>query len=634
MKHSFRKQKTKYSSRRPSALRQDHDSNRTFTRRAFLVGGIQASLLGVLGGRLAWLQISQGQKYRVLSDQNRINVKIKAPERGQIVDRFGVPVATNERDYRLVMVPEQAGDLMKSLETLREYIAINDETIEKTIKRAKRTSAYMPVEITNNLRWEDVARVEVNITDLPGVAVETGEKRVYPYGKALAHLVGYTASVNEKDIEKDDNPVLKLPGFKIGKTGIERKFDLLMRGEAGNAQVEVNVLGREVRELDAQASKNGQRVELTLDSKLQTFVYNRLSTEKSASAVIMDVHTGAVYALASYPTYDPNIMSNGIPQTLWDELMAVPGSPMTNKAVSGQYPPASTFKMITALAGLEAGLTNSRRRIRCKGYYEFKTDRFHCWKGWGHGNLNLEQALAQSCDVYFYELAVEVGIEKIAAMARKFGLGELSGIELIEDRSGLMPDKKWKQGKYGKFWTPGNTINASIGQGYTLTTPLQLAVMTARMVNGGYAVRPHVIMQNDIKFPALGVNPKHIAQIQQGMNAVVNSEKGTAKKSRIIEDGMQMAGKTGTAQVQRITMAQRRAGIKNEDLEWKRRHHALFCGYAPVHNPRYACSVVVEHGVGGSKAAAPIARDLLYEVQKRGAGYARKNILSSTAKKA
>ena len=453
------------------------------------------------------------------------------------------------------------------------------------------------------------------------MAIETGEKRVYPYGPSLAHVVGYTASVNEKDIEKDDSPLLKLPGFKIGKTGIERKFDSLMRGEAGNAQVEVNVLGREVRELDAQASTHGQRVELTLDSDLQNFVFERLSKEKSASAVVMDVHTGAVYALASYPTYDPNIMSNGIPQTLWDELMAVEGSPMTNKAVSGQYPPASTFKMITALAGLEAGLTTPQRRIRCKGHYEYKTDRFHCWKGWGHGNLNLQQALAQSCDVYFYELSVEVGIEKIAAMARKFGLGDLSGIELIEDRAGLMPDKAWKQGKYGKYWTPGNTINASIGQGYTLTTPLQLAVMTARMVNGGFAVRPHVMMQKGLQFPALDVNPKHIAQVQRGMNEVVNGEKGTAKGSRIADEGMEMAGKTGTAQVQRITMAQRKAGIKNEDLEWKRRHHALFCGYAPVHAPRYACSVVVEHGVGGSKAAAPIARDLLYEVQKRGKGY-------------
>ena len=301
MKHDFRKRKSSYRSKPFKGLGQNQDSGQVFTRRALLVGGIQASLLGVLGGRLAWLQIVEGQKYRVLSDQNRINIKIKAPSRGQITDRFGVPLATNERDYRLVVVPEQAGDIAQSLQTLREHIAIDDNTIAKTLKKAKRASAYMPVEISNNLQWEDVARVEVNITDLPGIQTESGERRVYPYGQALAHVVGYTASVNDKDLEKDSSPVLKLPGFKIGKTGVERRFDLLMRGETGNAQVEVNVLGREVRELQSQQSIHGQRMSLTLDAELQQFVYERLSSEVSASAVIMDVHSGAVYALASYP---------------------------------------------------------------------------------------------------------------------------------------------------------------------------------------------------------------------------------------------------------------------------------------------------------------------------------------------
>ncbi len=605
------------------SLEKDSDRAQSFSRRAFVVGACQAGFLAILGGRLAWLQIVEGNRYKTLAENNRINLKMMAPPRGQIMDRFGVPFAVNKQNFRVLIVPEQTDDLKQSLKKLQAFIKIDDAEIEKVLKMAKKSPSYAPLEVADELSWEEVATIEVNIPDLPGTSIDMGEVRQYPFSDATAHLIGYVGAPSKGDQEIDPDPLLKLPGFKVGKGGLEKTLDPYLRGKAGSSEVEVNVVGREVRELNSLQSREGSRVVLSIDAELQRFAQQRMEAERSASSVVMDVHTGEIYALASYPAYDPNYFTNGISHERWEELREDLALPLTNKAVAGQYPPGSTFKMVTALAALEAGVVNEGTHAFCPGHYDFGNTRFHCWKKGGHGSVNVVSALAESCDTYFYKLSTELGIKRIAAMARKLGLGDKFPIELNEERAGLVPDEAWKKKKYGQSWHPGETVIASIGQGYMLATPLQLAVMTARIANGKKAVKPWLsgyIGETLVEhggWDDLNINPKHLEIVMRGMSDVCNSQRGTGYGARITEPGMEMAGKSGTAQVKRITKQERAAGVKNEDLPWHFRHHALFVGYAPLTNPRYACAVVVEHGVGGSKAAAPIVRDLLLMAQQR-----------------
>ncbi len=602
-------------------LNNEEKRMKTFSRRAFVLGVAQAALISGLGLRLAWLQLAEGSKYKMLAEKNRINTKMLAPSRGKIVDRFGVPLAVNNQNFRVLLVPEQVDDIEISLKELSKIVPIPDYKIEAVIEKAKKSPSFLPIEVTDGLSWDDVSKLEVNIIDLAGVSIEEGEKRHYPFNNATGHVVGYVGSVSQADMT--DDPVLKMPGFKIGKTGIEKSFDQMLRGKAGDSQFEVNVRGREVRELNQNKSAAGERISLSIDAELQRFCQQRLSLYKSASAVIMDAHTGAIYALASYPAFDPNLFVGGISHGEYQELLHNPLYPFNNKAVTGQYPPGSTFKMITAMAALEGGFTNSSKRVKCEGRFEYGNDRFHCWKLSGHGSMNVVSALMRSCDTYFYELSVEVGIDNISKMAEKFGLGQKYNFDLPEERAGLMPTKAWKEKKYGKFWRPGETIVSSIGQGFLLATPLQLGVMTSRLVNGGYAVKPWLAGYEGSKklfpdtWPKMDVKDSNLSLMKRGMVDAVNNEDGTAFKARIEEPDMLMGGKTGTAQVKRINRADYAQGIMNEDLEWKFRHHALFVGYAPIANPRYVCSVVVEHGGGGSAVAAPLAKDLLIETQKR-----------------
>ena len=613
------------------SLKQDQDNVKIFTRRAFVIGGIQGALLAVMGGRLAWLQVVEGRKYKTLADNNRINMKMLAPSRGEIVDRFGVALADNMQNFRVLVVPEQAKNVEEVLGRLRDLIDLNERDIKQTLEAVKKVAKFIPVEVKDDLPWDDVATIEVNLPDLPGLSIDVGERRNYPLKDATAHLIGYVGAVGQSEISEDK--MMALPGLRIGKTGIEKKFDKELRGQAGSARIEVNVIGREVRELGRVPPNDGRRMVLSVDAGLQKSVQERLDQERSASAVVMDVHSGAVYALASSPAFDPNIFTKALPPDVWEGLLSNPGHPLTNKAIAGQYPPGSTFKMITALAGLEAGLIKRNTTHFCSGHYDYGNDRFHCWKRGGHGYMDLDNALAESCDVFFYKISTEIGIDKIAEMARRFGLGDKLGFDLIEERPGLMPDKDWKRGYFGKSWQPGETIVASIGQGYIQATPLQLAVMTSRLVNGGKQVKPWLVghdamgrAYDQVEWPDMNFDPSHLAFVKKGMDDVVNASYGTARGAQINQAGMEMGGKTGTAQVKRISMAQRASGVRNEDLPWKYRHHALFVGYAPVNNPRYVASVVVEHGVSGSTAAAPLARDILLETQRRGP--ARKPMIS------
>ncbi len=470
------------------------ENTKTFTRRAFFIGGLQLLGIGVLGGRLAWLQIVEGAKYKTLSDQNQINLRLIAPLRGPIVDRFGVPLAVNSQNYRVLIIPEQTQKLEETLKSLQAIITIDERDIKRALKDAKKAAKFIPVKVKEDLTWEEVAKVEVNTPDLPGVVIDRGDIRSYPYGASTAHIVGYVRAVDQDDLDKDkiehDSPILKLPGFKIGKAGIEKVHDLELRGRAGSAEVEVNVLGREVREMGRRDPIPGEKTVLTIDGELQRYAQELLSQHKSASAVVMDVHTGAVYAMASHPSFDPNAFVRGVTQEMWQMISDDPGKPQTNKTLAGQYPPGSTFKMITALAGLESGVINKHSRVFCPGHYSFGNARFHCWKKGGHGTVDVVTAIQRSCDTFFYKISTEIGIDRIAEMARRFGLGAILGFDIDEERAGIIPDNDWKMKKLGQKWQQGETIVCSIGQGFTTTTPLQLAVMTARMVNGGYAVKP------------------------------------------------------------------------------------------------------------------------------------------------
>jgi penicillin-binding protein 2 len=607
-------------------MNRDMERYKEFSRRALIIGAVQTTLFGVLATRLGYLQVVEQERFQTLSDKNRISLRLVSAGRGEIMDRFGVPLAINTQNFRTFLVPEQANDVEETLYRLSKLIPVTEDDKQAVLLELGKVRPFTPILVKENLTWEDMAMVEQNFPDLPGVSTEEGEIRSYPLGLATAHIIGYVGRVSEAELAaeetKEKNPVMTIPGFRIGKTGVEKKFDAELRGVAGQIQAEVNVVGREIRELSRRDPKKGHRLTLTLDADLQMQCQEMLAKERSAAAVVMDAFTGEVYALCSYPSFDPNLFSRGIPADIWEGLLADETNPLTNKAVAGQYPPGSTFKMVTALAALEAGIPPGTH-VFCPGYYMLGKDKFHCWKPAGHGSVGFEGALVQSCDCFFYEMGNRIGVDAIAKMARRLGLGAKMDFDVPGEGEGIIPDRAWKLKRYKEQWHKGETLNSAIGQGHTLTTPLQLATMTARLVNGGKAVKPVLVRTIEEKgsqipeWKHIGLNPAHLAIIMRGMDGVVNGAQGTAKGSRITEAPYSMGGKTGTAQVRRITAAMRAQGIKNETLPWRWRHHALFVGYGPVEAPRYVTAVVVEHGVGGAKAAAPIARDILLAIQKR-----------------
>jgi len=612
-------------------MHEDHGRSKTFTRRALLLGGGKLALLAGLAGRMYYLQILESDRYSMLAEDNRINLRLLPPPRGRIIDRFGVPLAVNRQNYRLVLVREQSPDVERTLLDLSSIVPLTDKDHARILRETARKRAFVPVTLRENLTWEQVSRIESNAPDLPGVSIEVGETRNYPYGSAMSQVLGYVAAVSEEELT--DDPLLELPGFRIGKNGIERKFDLDLRGAAGSSQVEVNAVGRIIRELSRKEGEPGRELVSTLDAELQNYVHQRLMGETAASAVVMDVHNGDVLALASVPSYDPNSFSVGMTVQEWQDLIGDPLKPLNNRAISGTYAPGSTFKMIVALAGLEAGIGLGYRAF-CPGFLSLGNARFHCWKEHGHGWMDMHEGIKQSCDVYFYELSRRVGIDRISDMCKRLGMGAVVGHELPGEKPGLVPTRDWKLATFGEPWQPGETVVTAIGQGFILTTPLQLAVMVARIASGkqvrprltrGFRVETEAAPEGAVaappaepEFEPLGVPEEHLQIIRRAMDAVVNHQRGTAYRRRIEEEGMEMAGKTGTSQVRRITMAERAAGVtKNEHLPWRRRDHALFVAFAPVHAPRYACAVIVEHGGGGSSTAAPIVRDILLETQLR-----------------
>ena len=607
-------------------MRRDIDRTRFFTRRALVVGGAQLGLFGALITRMYYLQVIESEKYKTLADENRINLRLLVPPRGRILDRYGELLATNQLNYRVIVIPEQTGSVPATLEALSQLLSLNETDHRRILREVARKRRFLQVTVRENLSWEDVARVAVNAQDLPGVAIDVGATRHYPDGPSLAHIVGYVAPPSEADLTGD--PLLEQPDFRVGRAGVERVYDLALRGRAGTSQVEVNAVGRPIRELDRVEGKPGLDLWLTIDQQLQIYATERIAKEESGAAVVMDVHTGEVLALASNPNFDPNEFNKGIGAQLWRSLVTNDRSPLSNKAIAGQYAPGSTFKMITALAALEGGVLTPDFRVSCPGHFELGDAKFHCWKKGGHGSLAMLDAITQSCDVYFYEVARRLGIDRIAQMARRFGLGKPVAIDLPNERGGLIPTRDWKIATTGTAWAQGETVVVGIGQGFVLATPLQLATVAARIANGGYAVVPrvtrdvvegrHATERSAPKFASIGISAPSLSLIQRGMRNVVNDPRGTAYRARIGEPEFAMAGKTGTSQVRRISEEERRVGLrKPNQVPWSERDHALFICFAPVIEPRYACAVVIEHGGGGSAVAAPIARDILREAQRR-----------------
>ena len=610
---------------RPRRAREpERDSKLTgvFTRRALLLMGGQVTVLGVLAAKLYQVQVIEGGRYATMADENRISARLIAPPRGRILDRTGEVVAGNRLNWRALLIAEETEDVSATLDAFGGLIPVPDHERARIEREVHRHRRFIPIMISEFLSWEDMARIEVNAPDLPGIIIDVGTTRQYPFSDRLAHVVGYVAPPNEDDVS--DDPMLALPGVRVGRAGMEQAQDVSLRGRAGVVQLEVNAVGRVIRELDRQEGLQGQDVTLTIDTVLQNQVLDRLG-DRSASAVIMDCRNGEVLAMASNPSFDPSLFNSGVSQAQWIAWTRNRRAPLINKAAAGVYAPGSTFKMAVALAGLASRAITPYDRVNCPGYLDLGDTRFHCWSKYGHGSLDLRNGIKHSCDVYFYEVARRTGIDRIAAMANRLGMGVDLPTDLPGTRKGLIPTREWRISR-GHAWNIGDTIVSGIGQGYIQVTPMQLATYASRIATGRSVV-PHLTRRIGGEllpeasldhWPPLGLTDKQLLTVRQGMFAVVNEQGGTAPLARIPGGLGTLAGKTGSSQVRRVSREAREHGnFKSENLPWEFRPHALFVAYAPYDNPRYALSVVVEHGNAGAKAAAPLARDIMVDALTR-----------------
>lgn len=595
-------------------MNRNGEKSRVVERRTLVVIAFNLLAFAVIVARLYFLQVKEADKYKMMSDENRISTRFLVPPRGLIFDRNGEIIAKNEQDFQALMVAEQTPDIAETLKTFKQIVPLTEGEEQKIRKDLKNKRRFIPIKLKDNLSWNEVSKILLHAPDLPGVEINEGLSRYYPYADIYAHVLGYVGPVSDKD--KKDNPLYMVPGFKIGKSGLERYFDYKLQGKGGTIKLEVNAYGRVMNEIERNSGEEGQSLTLTLDARLQRAAYEAFG-EESGAAVVLNVRTGEILALVSTPSFDPNLFTNGISYKHWNALLKNERTPLVNKAVSGQYSPGSTFKVVVALVALEAGVIDLNTRFNCSGGLDVGNIRFHCWRHSGHGSLNVVEALKHSCDIFFYETAMKLGIDKIHDMAVKLGMGNVLEVGLDNEKAGIIPTKAWKKARFGTSWTQGDAANSGIGQGYVLVTPLQLATMLARVVNGGYAVQPTFIKPTEkelSKIKRLDISTKNIEIVKRGMFEVVNGTGGTAGRARFNINGAMMGGKTGTTQVRRISMKERSSGIlRDEQLPWRLRNHALFIGFTPVDNPRYSVAVIVEHGSSGSGVAAPIASKILQE---------------------
>lgn len=574
----------------------------TFTRRALVLGSFQAGIAGLLGIRMAWLAVAENERYRLLAESNRVQRSLIPPRRGWIIDRSGQPIAINRADFRVDLIASRVVDVDETLSQLQQMLDLAPQEVERIREELKNTAEFRPVQVASNLDYERFAAISLRAPDLPGVVPASGTARFYPAGAAVAHLVGYVGAASAKEYQETRDPLLISPGFKVGKDGIEKTMESWLRGKPGAKRSEVTARGRLVRELTTRPDVAGNTLRLTIDAGLQNFAARRLA-DNSGSVVVIDTLTGGILTMTSMPAYDPNSFSDGISYDEWQMLSEDDHLPLLNKSLQGLYPPGSTFKPVTALALQQAGI-DPEEIVYCNGGYQLGNRRFACLGR--HGPMNLYRALARSCNTYFYTQGRKAGIDGIAAAARMMGLGQSFPLPMPSQKYGTVPDPAWKRRRHDQAWSQADTLNTAIGQGFLQCTPLQLAVMAARIASGRQ-LSPHLIRKNsESTGPLLSIPAEHLAAVRRGMDEVVNAG-GTAVRSRLQLDDIRMGGKTGTAQVRRISGSSR-GGM---NVPWKYRDHALFIGFAPVDNPRYAAACVVEHGLHGSSAAAPVASDCM-----------------------
>ena len=569
-------------------------ANLGFTRRSMVLGAAQMGLGGVLAARMAWLSIAENERYRLLAESNRVNLSLIPPRRGWIVDRHGAALALNRTVFRVDLIPDRLQDKDATLDALVKLLGLDDDERQRIADDIEAASGYQPVQVAENLDWQRYAALSVRAQDLPGVFPAQGFARYYPDGAAVGQLLGYVGPASATDYEKTKDPLMLAPGYKVGRDGLEKTFEQLLRGTPGARRSEVTARGKLVRELETRSDVPGRTLHLTIDKGLQAYAARRLGTN-SGSVVVFDCLTGEMLAMVSMPAYDPNSFSDGISRREWKSLSENDHVPLMNKVMQGLYPPGSTVKPMNALALLEAGVSPTDR-ISCGGSLRVGNGIFHCHKRQGHGPLDMKNAIMQSCDIYFYEMVRRLGYDHIAPIARMVGLGAKYDLPFQSQRYGTVPDSAWKQKKMRQSWTVADSLNASIGQGYVLANPLQLAVMAARLASGR-AVDPHLLRgRNSAGAAGLTVNPEHLVRVREAMAGVVNGG-GTGGAARMQLPNITLAAKTGTAQVRRITMGERSSGVlKNASLPFKLRDHALFVCFAPAEQPRYAAAIVLEHG--------------------------------------
>ena len=579
----------------------------TFSRRMMLVGGAQAAFGGILIARLGYLSVAQNQHYRLLSESNRVQLIIVPPRRGWIVDKAGKAIAINRSDFRVDIIPEQLEHPTETLRSLTHILQLTPDDVDRIIKEMKASRGYQPVQVAENVPYDQYAAITVRLPEMPGVQPQRGFSRFYPAGPAVAHLVGYVGAASAKDYEKEKNPLLVTPGFKIGKEGLEKVLEPKLRGQPGGQRVELTARGKLIRELEPKPDRSGQPVQLTIDSGLQEYAARRMG-DNSGSLVVIDCQTGGILAFVSMPAYDPNSFTDGIGRTEWRMLSEDDHRPLLNKVTQGLYPPGSTVKPMNIMGLLEIGVSPTEV-VNCGGGLRVGNRVFHCWKRGGHGGVNMHRAVEQSCDIYFYTMAVRHGYQPFADMARRVGLGEKFDLPLASQRFGTVPDAAWKLRKYKEKWATYDSVNAAIGQGYVLVNPLQLGVMAARL-GSGKIIKPRLLASDPIETPSMGWSAEHLEVVHNAMSAVVNGN-GTAGSARLQVPGVLLAGKTGTAQVRLITAGERAGGVLSDSaLPFKLRDHSLFQGFAPFDNPRYAVACILEHS-GHIVTAAPIASDTL-----------------------
>jgi penicillin-binding protein 2 len=580
----------------------------SFSRRAVFLGIAQAGVAGLLAGRMGYIAIAQNQRYREMAEENRVQERLIPPRRGWIVDRHGAPLAANRSDFRVDLIPDRLEDKERVIAELTRILGLAPDAVAQLREDLANAAGFQPVPVAENLSFEKYAAITLRQPELPGVAPLRAFARFYPEGAAVGHLVGYVGTPNREEYEAENrNPLLIAPGFKVGKSGIEKIEEARLRGQPGAARIEVTARGRLVRELRTRPDVSGPPLRTTIDADLQSYAARRCG-EQSAAVTVIDVRTGDILCFVSMPSYDPNSFSDGISHAEWNMMAQDERHPMINKVLQGLYPPGSTCKPMNALALLGAGV-DPDERVVCNHSYRVGNAIFHCDQT--HGPLAMHDAIAKSCDIYFYHMGRRVGINTLAPMMRQMGYGQRFDLPFPSQRYGTVPDPGWLRRREHRDWQEYDTVNISIGQGYLLVNPLQQAIQVARIASGR-SLHPRLLHGDPVNAgEALPVPPEHLEFVRRAMGDVVNGN-GTARAAKLPVDGVLMAGKTGTAQVRRITMAERAGGVRsNASLAWRMRDHSHFIAFAPVEQPIYACAALVEHGGFGASAAAPLVRDVM-----------------------